>query len=284
MPLTVSVIVPAHNAEGTIAKAVDSAFRQTVPPLEVIVVCDGCTDATAEISQRLGAKVILAAKSNGSVARNIGAQAAVGDVLFFLDADDWWEPVKIERHLEAWARTEASFVIDRSTPILPDGSRARWTGGIAEERHADWSEFLGYRAWASGSSFSVLSETFRMVGGFNERLTKFQDVDFWVRAAHAAGPAYSLGRSYTNYRLSDAPTVSKGASNIESNLRCLFEGWPFATEAQRSAFASHAYLTAAEVTKWPASVALFSMAHWPIGRRYFWKCLVRSVLHKGGVS
>ena len=277
MPCTVSVVIPAHNAEGTVAESVRSAFAQSVAPDEVFVVCDGCTDETRAVAEAAGATTLAIPRSNGSVARNAGARASQGSVLFFLDADDWWEPGKVEAHLTAWDERDVSFVIDRSTPWLSDGRRAYWTGGVADEGLVEWEGFLSHHAWASGSSFSTTRENFASVGGFNERLNKFQDVDFWVRCAERCGPAYALSASYTNYRLSDGPSVSKTTGFMEENLCTLFEGWPFASEDQRAAFASHAYLTAAEVTPWPDSVEYFKKAHWPVTKRFFWKCLYQSL-------
>ncbi len=275
--MTTSVVIPAHNAEATIAQAVESAHAQTIKPGEVIVACDGCTDSTAAAAERSGARVLELPKGNGSVARNRGAEAAEGEVLFFLDADDWWEPGKIGAHLDAWQTGDQSFVIDRSTPVTPSGEKSYWRGGLDRDGSAEWQEFLCHHAWASGSSFSVKKAAFMAIGGFNPGLRKFQDVDFWVRCAHANGPAKCLRESYTNYRVSDAASVSKSTDQIEQNLEILFAGWPFTSKEQRQAFASHAYLTAAEVTPWPKSVDLFRKAHWPLSRRFFWKSLYQSL-------
>jgi glycosyltransferase involved in cell wall biosynthesis len=269
-------VIPAYNAEATIAQAVASALEQTHAPDEVIVACDGCTDKTAALARNQGAQVLELPKGNGSIARNQGVAASKGAILFFLDADDWWEREKIAAHLAIWQEKPHSFVIDRSTPWMGK-ERAHWTGGLEERGEAAWQEFLCYRAWASGSSFSVSRENYDKVGGFSENLNKFQDVDFWVRCAHECGPAFSLGDSYTNYRLSSSPTVSKTTTNIEQNLDDLFKNWPFIDEEQKHAFASHAYLTAAEVTPWPRSVDLFKKAHWPVTKPFFWKSLYQSL-------
>jgi len=274
---SVSVVIPAHNAEDTIAQAIVSVRGQTPAPDETVVACDGCTDKTAQTARDAGAKVVEIPRSNGSVARNAGARAAKGELLFFLDADDWWEPEKIERHLDVWSRFEGSVVMDRSTPWNPDGSRSYWTGGLDHEGPLSWGAFLSHKAWPSGSGFSVRKECYWSVAGFNEGLNKFQDVDFWVRASHACGDVYTMRDSLTNYRLSESGSVSRTTAFIEENLQVLFAGWPFATEEQKERFRSHAYLMAAEVTPWPASVAYFREAHWPVGRRFFWKSLLHSL-------
>jgi glycosyltransferase involved in cell wall biosynthesis len=269
-------VIPAYNAEGTILRAIESARAQEPSPQEVVVGCDGCTDATARVARSAGAAALELSKANGSVARNRAVAATKGDLVFFLDADDWWAPGKVAAHLAVWERESPSLVMDRSTPVQPDGTTAYWRGGLDREGLAPWSEFLSHKSWASGSSISVLRSNFDRVGGFNERLNKFQDVDFVVRCAHACGPAYTLAESYTRYSVSGAPSVSKTTTKVEENLATLFEGWPFASDEQRRAFASHAFLTVAEVMPWPASVAAFRKAGWPLGRRFFWKSLYQS--------
>ena len=275
--MTCSVVIPAYNAAGTIVQAVRSALEQSVPPDEVVVACDGCTDETARLARDAGAQVVEIPKANGSVARNAGVRETSGELLFFLDADDWWSTEKVATHLQIWKDESPSFVIDRSTAVRPDGSEAGWMGGLARSGSAEWHEFLDYRSWASGSSFSVRRATYDVVGGFREDLNKFQDVDFWVRCAHECGAATTIAQSLTYYRLSESHTVSKTTAGMDENLSRLFSGWPFVSDEQRGAFASHAFLTAAEVTPWPQSVELFKKAHWPLSRRFFWKSLYQSL-------
>jgi len=97
----VSVIVPAYNAEATLAAALRSVLQQTVPPLEVLVVDDGSDDGTARVAERFGHKVRLIRQRNGGPgsARNAGIRAARGAWIGLLDADDTWLPTKLERQL-----------------------------------------------------------------------------------------------------------------------------------------------------------------------------------------
>jgi glycosyltransferase involved in cell wall biosynthesis len=95
--MRVSVIIPCRNAERTVADAVRSAFAQTEPPLEVLVVDDASTDASAVAARNAGARVIRnGRRRNAGGARNAGMDAANGDAFAFLDADavaprDWLE-------------------------------------------------------------------------------------------------------------------------------------------------------------------------------------------------
>jgi glycosyltransferase involved in cell wall biosynthesis len=90
-----SVVIPCRNASSTVRDAVASAFGQTEPPAEVVVVDDASTDGSADAAREAGARVIRnASRRNAGGARNAGMDATRGDLLAFLDADavapkDW---------------------------------------------------------------------------------------------------------------------------------------------------------------------------------------------------
>jgi spore maturation protein CgeB len=90
---SVSVLIPAYNAEKTIRRAVRSAFNQAGVNIEVIVCNDGSTDHTAEFARQVGATVIDHLENKGvSAALNTAAQHATGEYCIMLGADDWFEP------------------------------------------------------------------------------------------------------------------------------------------------------------------------------------------------
>lgn len=94
-----SVVIPLFNKTESIATTLRSALGQTHAPHEIIVVDDGSTDGSAEAVRALGdARVRLVHQVNAgvSVARNRGIEEATGELVAFLDADDWWHP----RHIE----------------------------------------------------------------------------------------------------------------------------------------------------------------------------------------
>ena len=122
MTESVTVIIPAYNGAAYIARAVESALAQTHKPLEVLVVDDGSTDRTAEIVAAMPPPVRLIRKENGgpASARNLGAREAKGNWLALLDADDLWQPVKLETQIKAIETIEADvyysggIVVDES--------------------------------------------------------------------------------------------------------------------------------------------------------------------------
>src|SRR5262245_14900968 len=86
----VSVVIPCYNAERFLAETLESAFAQTYPHTEIIVVDDGSTDGSAKLIKDYGdrVKAELGANRGGSAARNRGTALARGEFIQFLDADD----------------------------------------------------------------------------------------------------------------------------------------------------------------------------------------------------
>ena len=102
----VSTIIPAYNAERTIAQAVDSALSQEFEGQEVVVVNDGSTDSTAAILEKYGNQIQVVTQSNGglSAARNAGVRRSTSKYLALLDADDIWLPGKLKMMVSALER------------------------------------------------------------------------------------------------------------------------------------------------------------------------------------
>ncbi|MCC5635513.1 glycosyltransferase [Nostoc sp. CHAB 5844] len=112
----VSIIIPAHNTENYIARAIESALGQTLTNLEVIVVDDASSDATLEIinsftDSRL--RVFVNQQNLGvSGARNRALREAQGNWIAILDSDDWYAPERLEKLLQVAIAENADIVID----------------------------------------------------------------------------------------------------------------------------------------------------------------------------
>lgn len=134
--MRISVVIPCRDAERTVAGAVRSAFDQSEPPFEVIVVDDASEDSSADVARRAGARVVRnSRRRNAGGARNAGMAAAMGDVFAFLDADavaphDWLERVRTTFE----ADTEVAGVGGR----IANGRPGRWG-------ELDW--FLNHSEW-----------------------------------------------------------------------------------------------------------------------------------------
>ncbi len=106
-----SVVIPAYDSAGTLARAIESVLCQTEPAFEILVVDDASPDDTARVVAAYGERVrYLRRERNAGVsaARNFGAQQARGDWLAFLDADDWYYPTRLAAHA-AWLREDPTL-------------------------------------------------------------------------------------------------------------------------------------------------------------------------------
>lgn len=148
--IRISVVIPAYNAAGTITRAVDSALRQTEPRLEVLVIDDASTDATAAITARLAAqdprvRLLRQAVNRGpAAARNRGVAQARGAWIALLDADDEFVPSRVEKLVSLGEHHTADLVADNLLLCPPGGGEA--TPMIAPER-------LPRQKWLSAAEF-----------------------------------------------------------------------------------------------------------------------------------
>jgi glycosyltransferase involved in cell wall biosynthesis len=106
----VSVVIPTYNRADVVCRAIDSVLKQTYGNTEIIVVDDGSTDRTHEALCRYGNRIRVKVQENSgpSIARNRGAAVARGDMVAFLDSDDYWLPTKLSRQLEAMEKAGES--------------------------------------------------------------------------------------------------------------------------------------------------------------------------------
>lgn len=113
--VTVSVIMPAYNAEAYIEAAVRSVMAQTLENWELIIIDDGSRDATVSILEGLAREDtrirFLKNEQNVGVSktRNRGMDLAKGSYVAFLDSDDLWHPEKLEKQIARLKQTGADF-------------------------------------------------------------------------------------------------------------------------------------------------------------------------------
>jgi hypothetical protein len=134
----VSILLPAYNCALTLPTTLHSLLEQTWKSLEVIVVDDGSTDATAAVVQGImeedpRVRLFSNAQNSGAyVARNVGLKEAKGEFITVCDAGDWVHPQRIERQVldllssghpfnwTQWVRADASMVFHPRTRGLAD--------------------------------------------------------------------------------------------------------------------------------------------------------------------
>jgi glycosyltransferase involved in cell wall biosynthesis len=201
----VSIVVPAYDAEETIAETLSSLMAQTYANLEVIIVDDGSSDQTAEIAQ------VAASGSNGrmrymqqenagqSAALNVGWAEASGGYLGYLSADDVVYP-------DALA-TLADF-LDRNPPILavyPDYDLIDAESKVIRRVYApnyDPREMVEQSVCQPGPAVLFRKEAFTRTGGWNCDFKQMPDFEFWLRLGRS-GPMARLPRALAGFRVHD---------------------------------------------------------------------------------
>ena len=181
---TISVIIPAYNAESTILETITSVRQQTFSDFEIIVVNDGSTDRTIELLQNVeDNRLKIFSYENGglSVARNRGIRDANGEYIAFLDADDLWTPNKLELQLKALEQhSEAGvayswtyFMNEQRTSSLP-GVSIFFEGDVL-------ANLLVNNFIASGSNPLIRRQAIKSVGDFDSACAGCADWDYWMR-------------------------------------------------------------------------------------------------------
>lgn len=203
----VSCIVPAYNAEPYVRETIESARAQTLNPCEIIVVDDGSTDRTAEIVAALPAPVRLLRQEHAGqqAARNLGATAATGQLLAFLDADDLWDPEKLRLQVDLLRAHPPATVIFAH-------ARNFWSGELEAQGARLQDEWVA-RPFAAifASSMLVPRDLFERVGGFAVAL-HHGEVAEWLDRARAAGAGVAVHPAVLLRRRIHAGNMSRSAA------------------------------------------------------------------------
>ena len=184
----ISVILPTYNRAAFLERSIGSVVAQTMLPGELIVVDDGSTDDTAALLARLGPslpfslRVVRQVNRGAAAARNLGIQQAHGELLAFLDSDDWWDRTKIEQQYEVM-RGQPHVLITHTREIwYRNGKRVN-----QKKKHAPPSGYIFpacLRMCVVGMSTVMARQDFFIrYGLFDEQLPCCEDYDLWLRAA-----------------------------------------------------------------------------------------------------
>ncbi len=182
----VSVVIPAYNAMAFLPETLESVLKQTFTDFEVLIVNDGSSDHIVEWATNITdprVKLISQENQRVSVARNTGIANAQGEYIAFLDADDLWEPTKLEKQVRCLDdQPEVGLVYTWTLLVDQDNNP---TGRIFAS-HAEgnvWEEVVANDMISSGSSPMVRRSCFETVGVFDRSLAYAPDRDMWIRIA-----------------------------------------------------------------------------------------------------
>jgi glycosyltransferase involved in cell wall biosynthesis len=225
----VSVIIPTFNRSALLAETVRSVLAQTYTNLEVLVVDDGSTDDTAATVQGLGDPRVSYHRQphagRPAPGRNLGLRAARGELVAFLDDDDLWEPVMLERAVAALAANPDTLLVAANANYLP--ARKHPYFRRRRDERPSFEELLHDNP-VINSGVVARRELVELIGPLDESptLKAVEDYDYWVRTLrHRDRSILVLAEPLVRYRV-HATAIS-------------VQGWP-ELERLRVVFAKHA--------------------------------------------
>ncbi|PBB43259.1 hypothetical protein CK222_10695 [Mesorhizobium sp. WSM3866] len=183
----VSIVVPAHNAEATLARALDCLLDQDIVDWEAIIVDDSSTDRTPAIiagyvERDARFRTLSSCAHNAAGARNSGISTARGQWLMFLDADDWVDASFLAKMLAALKTApDAVAAYCGSRRVMPDGELT--PSSISTEVAIEPFETFARRRAIRTHALLVDRKTIVELGGFDVSLRTCEDWDLWQRLA-----------------------------------------------------------------------------------------------------
>ncbi len=217
---TLSVIIPAYNAQDTLREALDSLLVQRGAELQIIVVNDGSTDGTAQVlvefSQLHSLEIINQENRGLGAARNAGAQSATGDWIAFLDADDRWTPNKVavlSKFLQK--HPEAEWVYHNVWEWFLEGS-------LRKRKTVTYSQFSD--VWENNpftpSATAIKKSTYDKTQGWEERRDRVEDLGLWKSLIDLGVQPLHVSRPLTKYRIGAGIT-----SDVEDHFTKVSNVW-----------------------------------------------------------
>jgi glycosyltransferase involved in cell wall biosynthesis len=206
----VSVIVDTYNHERYIQQAMASVLQQDFPAddTEVLVVDDGSTDATSEILRQFEPRIRVIRKANGGQASafNVAIAQTSGDIVAFLDGDDWWDKSKLSAVVEAFDKNPSIAAVGHGYLEVPDQGAPTWVVVPQEVCTVDASSKAAAiisnlaRTLLATSRLAVRRRVLNQIGPIPDSLVFCADAPL-LSSSIALGGALLLDRPLCYYRV-----------------------------------------------------------------------------------
>ena len=209
----ISVIIPAYNAAGFIVDAIESVLAQKYPPAEIIIIDDGSTDATHDVVskfQTTNLKLIRTPNQGVAAARNLGIEAASGDWLAFLDADDVWVQDKLAMQVEYF--DEFDFITGNALIMGSHDQLATAGELLSFEKHGVMAEIE--RNWVTTSSVCLRRSALGDLR-FTPGMRFAEDYSLWLRLLATGARLKVITQPLYEYRVH---SMNATASEVGHNL------------------------------------------------------------------
>lgn len=213
----VSVVTPFFNGAAYLRDALESVARQTRLPSEMILIDDGSTDGSAELIETIETpfpkRVLQQANSGQSAARNRAALEATGKYLAFLDHDDMWYPKHLEMLVALLEADDGLGLAYSNIDEMDHDARLVHVGLLrllnvhVEHPKTSIYNMLGADMFIFPSAAVVRRDAFLALGGFDERLSGYEDDDLFLRMFRAGWRNAYVDEPLMRYRRHTASSV-----------------------------------------------------------------------------
>lgn len=191
MDILISVLIPVYNKKKSLRRTVDSVLNQTYTDFELLVIDDGSTDGSMEVLRDIqDNRLRCFRKENTGVSdtRNFGMRKAQGKVVAFLDGDDLWTPLYLERLHDMIVRFPDCGLYMQNSMDIPVSQVGTIKSNAEQkeiQRYENWEHYFYYRNFKT-SALAVNRCKALELGGFDKSLTIGEDLDFWFRTLLSA--------------------------------------------------------------------------------------------------
>lgn len=234
--LLFSVVITTCNRESAILKdAIDSVFAQSYKQIEVIVVNDAPLYENRkeidELIKKYGNRIkyiINESTKGANYSRNLGASLSKGEILSFLDDDDFWDAHRVEKVINAIKR--GADIVYSDIIILSDKNK-RYSASKNPLEKDKLSMILAYNYLRGFSNVSFTKNIFKKAGSLDETAVAYQDLDLFIRMV-PLGKVYYIAEPLSYYRISDnsisldGTKKYKGLMHILDKYADLYEKYP----------------------------------------------------------
>jgi len=213
----VSVIIPVFNSKDFLNESLKSVWQQKYRPIELIVINDGSTDNSVEISNQFKSKynsenfIIRQVKNkrNGAPsARNYGLSLSNGKYIQFLDSDDLLLPDKIESGINILSSTDADIVYSKAQHVERDGTlMEQYWGRAMQNNSSDCFEF----PWQTMCALYT-KDIINRIGNWNEELIINQDWEFALKFVINGCQIHFINEVQSYYRTGIKDNIGSGLS------------------------------------------------------------------------
>ncbi len=224
----VTALIDTYNHERFVERAITSVLEQDFPSsdVEILVVDDGSTDATPAIVKRFAPRVTYLRKENGGQASafNLALAQARGEIVAFLDGDDWWSRNKLSAVVDAFEKNPQAGVIGHGIFEIDD---ATGSGSALSPQqlgyfdlHGDEGaqKFRNFMCFLGTSRVAIRRSLLEKVLPIPEAIVVEAD-EFMSAIAIAFGGAYLLAAPLTYYRLHDQNQYQFATADLSRRRR-----------------------------------------------------------------